>query len=211
MGEFSVLVHSERTLSHVTERTARITMCESNATREITIILIRSWKANKYALYGIAISFDPVFSCFHSIFSIYEFSNISNIVGIGHNIIHTVNRLATKNMIGPIIFNCATNGERTGLTAITVAALQALQYKQPVIASEWCCWTRTTSGSSDEWKCFFFFALQMLRICGREFAHNEKVPWKILIRSTNPYKLFSSAVVNIWEWVCSALASDCKK
>lgn len=65
-----------------------------------------------------------------------EFSNISNIVGIGHNIIHTVNRLATKNMIGPIIFNCATNGERTGLTAITVAALQALQYKQPVIASE---------------------------------------------------------------------------
>lgn len=53
-------------------------------------------------------------------------------MGISQNIIDVTNK---ESHVGPIIFNCSTNGERSNLVAIGLTALQALKTKQPVIAS----------------------------------------------------------------------------
>lgn len=63
---------------------------------------------------------------------ILSFSNLTNIVGISQNIIDVMNK---ESHVGPIIFNCSTNGERSNLVAISLTALQALKTKQPVLAS----------------------------------------------------------------------------
>lgn len=57
-------------------------------------------------------------------------------MGISQNVIEVSEGHSGGSNGGPIIFNCATNSERSSLVAITVTAIQALNARQPVIASK---------------------------------------------------------------------------
>ncbi|XP_037046080.1 tyrosine-protein phosphatase non-receptor type 23 isoform X2 [Bradysia coprophila] len=113
--DFSVTVVKQFDLSHCIERNVKVTMHGSDIILDVTILQNKSWPKNSAA----------------------------NILGMAQNIGAAYRQLKlTYKETGPLILNCISGSERSGVVALAIAALTATNSKRPILINPIDVWYR---------------------------------------------------------------------
>lgn len=113
----SVTMVRQFDLSHSIERTFTVEIQGVDLKLETTIIQAKEWPK----------------------------SSAANIVGVAQNVIATIRQQMQTNrrMIGPVVLNCISGAERSGMLALAIATVLATCAKRPTLISmEWNSFTR---------------------------------------------------------------------
>ncbi|KAL9911152.1 tyrosine-protein phosphatase non-receptor type protein myopic isoform 1-T1 [Glossina fuscipes fuscipes] len=105
--DFSVKCVKIVSLSHCQEYQLKLSMLSSDAIIELAILQIKTWTK----------------------------SNPSQVVGIGRNVLqaHQQRCLDFNTPSAPLVINCLTGSERSGLVAVAICAILATQHKRPIL------------------------------------------------------------------------------
>uniref|UniRef100_A0A1B0AJE8 Tyrosine-protein phosphatase non-receptor type 23 n=1 Tax=Glossina pallidipes TaxID=7398 RepID=A0A1B0AJE8_GLOPL len=117
--DFSVKCVKIVSLTHCQEYQLKLSMISSDAIVELAILQIKTWTK----------------------------SNPSQVVGIGRNILqaHQQRCLDFNTPSAPLVINCLTGSERSGLVAVALCAILATQHKRPILINVVDAWHRLCS------------------------------------------------------------------
>lgn len=107
-GDFSVTLLQQFDLSHSIERSLKVVLHGSDAILNLTIVQIKLWAKN----------------------------SPEHILGIAGNIL-TVYQQQSKELrqTGPVIINCLTGGERSGIVTVGIITILGTQTRRPALIS----------------------------------------------------------------------------
>lgn len=116
--DFSVTLVKQFDLSHCTELNLKLTMNGADAILDLSLIQIKAWTK----------------------------SSPAQILGIAQNILVAYKQRSQEfNSHAPLIMNCLTGSERSGLIALAICAILATQTKRPILINVVDVWYRICS------------------------------------------------------------------
>lgn len=72
-------------------------------------------------------------------FNVISFSSPANVLGVGQNVIAILKqqRQSYQQQIGPIILNCVSGSERSGIATLAIATILATNSRRPILLSKY--------------------------------------------------------------------------